>query len=185
MNEIKRCDWAIKTDIEREYHDHQWGKPEYDDVTLFKMLLLEGQQAGLSWVTILKKMEGMLEAYENFDPVKLAAFDEKKIATLLEDDRIIKNPLKVQAMVHNGKVYIEHFSKPGDFSRFLWAYVNHKPMMNHFEKLEEVPATTPLSEKISKDLKKLGFKFVGPTTVYAFMQSVGMVNDHLISCNFR
>ena len=185
MKEIFRCPWAVKTEIEKNYHDTQWGKPVYEDLVLFKMLLLEGQQAGLSWITILKKLEGMTLAYENFDPVKLAAFSEEKIERLFKDDRVIKNPLKVKAVIHNAKVYLQHFSNKGDFSNFLWAYVENKPIINRFEKTEEVPSLTDLSEKISKDLKKLGFKFVGPTTMYAFMQSVGMVNDHLISCSFR
>lgn len=182
---IVRCDWANKTELEKNYHDTCWGKPIHDDKELFKMLILEGKQAGLSWSTILTKMDTLCQAFENFDPKKLIKYNDEKIEKLLTNDGIIKNRLKINAVFHNAKMYFDLCIKYGSLDSFLWNYVDGETIMNQWEKIEEVPASSPLSDLISKDLKKEGFKFIGTTTIYAFMQSVGIVNDHLISCSFR
>ena len=183
--EIIRCDWANKSELEKQYHDTQWGKVVHDDNELFKMLILEGKQAGLSWSTILTKMDTLCKAFDDFIPEKLVNYDEEKIEVLLLNDGIIKNRLKVNAVVHNAKMYFKLCEKYGSLDAFLWSSVDYEPIINRWEKIEDVPASTPLSETISKQLKKEGFKFVGSTTIYAFMQSIGMVNDHLLSCSFR
>lgn len=183
--EIMRCDWANKNELEKQYHDTQWGKVVHDDNELFKMLILEGKQAGLSWATILAKMDTLCKAFDDFNPEKLVSYDEEKIEALLLNDGIIKNRLKVNAVVHNAKMYFKLCEKYGSLDAFLWSYVDNNPIINSWERIEDVPASTPLSDNISKQLKKEGFKFVGSTTIYAFMQSIGMVNDHLLSCSFR
>lgn len=183
--DLIRCDWAERSQAERHYHDTQWGRPVHDDRALFKLLLLEGQQAGLSWSTILAKMDTLCAAFDDFDPEKLAGYGEEKIESLLLDEGIIRNRQKVNAAVHNAKMYWKLREKYGSLDTFLWRYVDHTPILNRWETIGEVPASTPLSDEISRQLKKEGFKFVGSTTVYAFMQSIGMVNDHLISCSFR
>lgn len=179
-----RCPWALQDDLSRIYHDTQWGIPEYDDKKLFKMLMLEGMQAGLSWALILKKMDTLCEAFDDFDPAILITYDDAKKAALLQNDGVIKNRLKINAMVHNAHVYFKICETYGSFSNYIWGFVNGKPIVNHWKTAEEVPATTELSDKMSKDLKKQGFKFVGSTTVYAYMQACGIVNDHLTSCAF-
>ena len=183
--EIKRCDWATKNKIEQEYHDTEWGIPVHDDRQLFKMLVLEGKQAGLSWTTILAKKETLCEAFDDFDPAVLVTYDSKKKAELLQNDGIIKNRLKINAAISNAHVYYDVCEQYGSLDNYLWSFVDNKPIINSWKSTEEVPASTPLSDKLSKDLKKQGFKFVGSTTVYAFMQSVGMVNDHLDTCSFK
>jgi len=183
-NELMRCGWA-KSDLEMEYHDNVWGKPMHDDHELFKKLILDGQQAGLSWSIILKKMNGLCAAYDDFDPYLLASYDARKIDALLNDDRVIKNRAKVNAAVHNAKCYFTLCEEFGSLDAFLWRYVEGKTIMNHWKELNEVPATSPISDVISRDLKKFGFKFVGSTIVYAYMQAIGMVNDHLVYCSFR
>lgn len=185
MEEIKRCDWANKNKLEQEYHDKEWGVPVHDDRKLFKMLILEGKQAGLSWNTILSKMETLCEAFDDFDPEILITYDENKVEELLNNNGIIKNRLKVKAVIHNAKAYYKLCEEYGSLNHYLWSFVNNKPIINAWESIEQVPASTPLSDLISKDLKKRGFKFVGTTTIYAFMQGVGMVNDHLVYCAFR
>ncbi len=182
---INRCDWATKSPIEQDYHDHKWGIPVYEDRELFKMLLLEGMQAGLSWVTILKKMDTMCAAFDDFDPEKLIAYDEEKVAKLLQNEGIIRNRLKIQSASANARAYFALREEFGSLSNYLWGFVRHQPIINTWEHIREVPARTDLSDTISRDLKKRGFKFVGSTIVYAFMQAVGMVNDHLVSCDFR
>lgn len=182
---IIRCDWATQGELEQKYHDTQWGKPVHDDRELFKMLILEGKQAGLSWSTILKKMDTLCHAFDDFDPAKMAGYSKEKIEALLLDPGIIRNRLKVNAAVRNATVYFDLCEKYGSLDEFLWQYVDDEPIENQWTESSQIPATTPLSDKISKDLKNLGFKFVGSTTVYAFMQAVGMVNDHLLSCSFR
>ncbi len=182
---IIRCDWANRTELERQYHDTKWGKVVHNDNELFKMLILEGKQAGLSWALILAKMDTLCEAFDNFIPEKLVHYNEEKIESLLHNNGIIKNRLKVNAVVHNAKMYFKLCEKYGSLDGFLWSFVDNKPIINNWEKLEDVPANTALSDEISKQLKKEGFKFVGTTTIYAFMQSIGMVNDHLVSCSFR
>jgi len=182
--EIIRCDWARDNRLLQEYHDREWGLPTHDDKRLFKMLCLEGQQAGLSWLLILKKWDALREAYNDFDPQVLIGYDDKKVEELLHTDGIIKNRLKINAAIYNANVYFEICEKYGSLDNFLWSYVDQRPIVNAWTRMEQIPASTPLSDTISKDLKSLGFKFVGSTTIYAFMQSVGMVNDHLTSCAF-
>ena len=184
MKEIKRCDWACKTEIEQVYHDKVWGRPCHDERELFKMLILEGQQAGLSWLTILKKMPAMEIAYDNFDPEILANYGEEKIAELMQNPAIIRNRLKIKAAINNAKRYFELCEEGTSLDAYLWTFVDYQPIINTWASSAEVPASTPLSEKISKDLKKRGFQFVGPTIIYAYMQAIGMVNDHLVSCDF-
>lgn len=182
---IKRCAWANNNKLEQEYHDEKWGIPVFEDKELFKMLCLEGMQAGLSWVTVLNKMQGLCEAYDDFDPEVVINYDEKKEEELLQNEGIIRNRLKVKSVAINAKAYFKVCEEFGSFSNYLWGFVNHKPIINSWKSIEEVPAKTELSDRISKDLKKRGFKFVGSTIVYAFMQAVGMVNDHLLDCDFR
>lgn len=182
---IIRCDWANRTELEKQYHDTKWGKVVHNDNELFKMLILEGKQAGLSWALILSKMDTLCEAFDDFIPEKLVHYNEEKIEGLLHNNGIIKNRLKVNAVVHNAKMYFKLCEKYSSLDRFLWSYVDNKPIINNWEKLEDVPSSTALSDEISKQLKKEGFKFVGTTTIYALMQSIGMVNDHLVSCSFR
>jgi DNA-3-methyladenine glycosylase I len=182
--EITRCDWASNNSLLQEYHDREWGLPAHDDKRLFKMLCLEGQQAGLSWLLILKKWDALREAYNDFDPATLVHFDDQKVEELLHNDGIIKNRLKINSAIHNANVYFEICEKYASLDNFLWSYVDHQPIVNAWTRMDQIPASTPLSDTISKDLKTLGFKFVGSTTIYAFMQSVGMVNDHLTSCAF-
>ena len=182
MCEKSRCQWAGDLPVYIDYHDNEWGRPVHDDNRLFEMLVLEGMQAGLTWITVLKKREAFRQAFDEFDPVKVARYGDKKIQELLENKGIIRNRLKVNAAVTNAKVFLEVQKNYGSFDQFIWAYVDHIPIKNHWEKMEEIPAATPLSNRISKDLKKMGFKFVGPTIIYAFMQATGMVNDHVTDC---
>ncbi|MGC4017806.1 MAG: DNA-3-methyladenine glycosylase I [Muricomes sp.] len=184
-DEIKRCSWAVKSKLEQDYHDCEWGIPVHDDRRLFKMLILEGQQAGLSWSTILKKRDTLCEAFDNFEPAILITYNDEKIEALLHNDGIIKNRLKVNSVVNNAKAYFKVCEEFGSLDNYLWSFVDYQPIINRWTKSEEIPASTPLSDIMSKDLKKRGFKFVGTTIIYAFMQAVGMVNDHLISCAFH
>lgn len=178
----KRCDWAMGNELEQRYHDEEWGQEVHDDRKLFEMLILESMQAGLSWSTILKKRGTLTSAYDAFDYEKIAEYTQEKIDELLENPGIIRNKLKVHATINNAKVFMEIQKEYGSFDAFIWAYVDGKPIKNNWQELKEVPASTELSDKISKDLKKKGFKFLGTTTVYAFMQATGMVDDHLIYC---
>ncbi|MCL2109098.1 MAG: DNA-3-methyladenine glycosylase I [Oscillospiraceae bacterium] len=186
MSEKQRCPWAIyaggDTPIYIDYHDNEWGRSVHDDYKLFEMLILEGAQAGLSWITILKKREAYRAAFDNFDPQKVALYDELKVEQLMKNAGIIRNRLKINAAITNAKLFLEIAEKHGNFSNFIWNYVNNAPIIGHWNRIEDVPTTAPLSDKISKDLKKMGFKFVGSTIIYSFMQAVGMVNDHLSSC---
>ena len=178
-----RCPWANPNNPRYlDYHDHEWGVPTYDDRVLFELLVLEGAQAGLSWETVLNKRENYREAFDYFDVQKVAAYDEAKIATLLQNSGIIRNQLKIRSAIRNAKVFIEIQEEFGSFSTFIWGFVDHTPILNHFEHIEELPAQTPLSESLSEALKKRGMNFVGPTIMYAYMQSTGMVNDHLAGC---
>ena len=178
---IDRCSWAT-TDLYKEYHDKEWGNPVHDDDKLFEMLILEGMQAGLSWLTILKKREAFREAFDQFDCRKIACYDEAKIEELMKNEQIIRNRLKIRSAVTNAQQFIKIQEEYGSFDSFLWSYVGGKPVNNHFQSEDELPAKTPLSDKISKDLKKYGFKFVGSTIIYAYMQAVGIVNDHVKRC---
>jgi len=183
-NEIpfSRCSWAETNTTEREYHDNEWGVPVHDENKLFELLILEGKQAGLSWITILKKRETINEAFDFFDPKIIVKYDQDKIDELLSNTGIIRNKLKVNAVITNANAYLSLIDEYGSLDSFLWKYVNHEPIKNKWTKISDVPASTELSDLISKDLKKLGFKFVGSTTIYAYMQAIGMVNDHLVEC---
>ncbi len=183
--EITRCGWARREGLEQTYHDQVWGVPVHDDKALFKMLMLEGQQAGLSWSTILRKMGALCEAFDNFDPEIVALYDDAKVAALLQNPGIIRNRLKIRSAIENARAYFRLCEQYGSLDAFLWGYVGGVRVVNRWESLSQVPASTELSDRISKDLKKLGFKFVGSTIVYAFLQAVGIVNDHLTSCAFR
>jgi DNA-3-methyladenine glycosylase I len=178
----KRCDWCHGSDIYENYHDTEWGIPCHDDQRLFEFLILEGAQAGLSWITILKRREGYLQAFDLFNPEKIALYSSTKVETLMLDSRIIRNRRKIESAIKNAKSFLALQQQHGSFANYIWQFVNHKPIQNHFESMSDVPATTPESEAMSKALKKLGFSFVGPTICYAYMQSMGMVNDHLITC---
>ncbi len=177
-----RCPWCEGDSLYVAYHDGQWGVPVFDDRLLFEMLTLETFQAGLSWITILKKRENFRKALDGFDYKKIAQYSSKKVQELLSNQGIIRNQLKINALISNAKVFIETQKQLGSFSNYLWAFVDYKPMVNRFEKMSDVPIYTELAVRISKDLKKRGFRFVGPTIVYSKMQAMGMVNDHLISC---
>ena len=172
----------MKDDIYMDYHDNVWGIPEYDDIKLFEFLNLEGAQAGLSWYTVLIKKDNYRKAFSNWDPKKIAKYSDKKIQSLLSNPGIIRNKLKVNGVVTNAKLFLEMKSSGTSLSEYLWDFVDGEPIINNWKTLSEIPAQTPLSQTISKDLKKKGFKFVGPTIVYAFMQAVGMVDDHVASC---
>jgi DNA-3-methyladenine glycosylase I len=178
---IIRCAWAGDNELYQQYHDHEWGRPVHDDTRLFELLILEGMQAGLSWITILRKRENFRRAFDNFDIDKVMGYDEKKVEALLRDEGIIRNRRKIEAAIHNAHIFSEVQNEYGSFDAFLWAYVD-KSIQNAWRTVSDVPATTELSDKISKDLKKRGFKFVGSTIVYALMQSIGMVNDHTTDC---
>lgn len=176
------CDWALKSPLEKEYHDREWGVPLREDEKLFELLILESMQAGISWAVILKKREGMRAAFDGFDARKIAAYDQEKLSELLQDDRVIKNRLKLQSLPQNARAFLEIQKEYGSFSDYIWAFVNNTPQRGDWKDITEVPAKTTLSDRISAALKKRGFKFMGSTTVYAFLQSAGLVNDHVIYC---
>lgn len=185
MSEKIRCQWSLASELDKDYHDKYWGKPVYDDEILFETLVLETMQAGLSWSTILAKRETLTKAYDNFDPHIIIAYDENKVEELLQDPGIIRNRLKVKSVINNAKAYFKIKEEFDSFSDYLWNFVDHKPIINEWQDMSEVPAKTDLSDEISKDLKKRGFKFVGSTTIYAYLQAVGLVNDHVMDCEFR
>jgi len=180
MSKKFRCFGDIP--IYEDYHDNEWGRPVHDDKKLFEMLILEGAQAGLSWITVLKKREEYRKAFDGFDPKKVAIYDNNKIEELMANEGIIRNHLKINSAIINAKLFLEIVEKYGSFDKFIWGYVDYTPIVGGWSKFEEIPLTTPISDKISKDLKKMGFKFVGSTIIYSFMQAVGMVNDHLTKC---
>ena len=185
MNELlecKRCPWCLGSQLYRDYHDREWGVPVRDDRLLFEFLILEGAQAGLSWSTILQRRESYRAAFDNFDAAKIARYGAREKKRLLADPGIIRNRLKVEATVANAKAFLAVQSQFGSFSAYLWQFVNHQPLVNNWKTSSEVPAETAESNAMSRDLKKRGFRFVGPTICYAFMQAVGMVNDHLLEC---
>ncbi|MGA9636929.1 DNA-3-methyladenine glycosylase I [Flavobacterium sp.] len=182
MEDKTRCNWCLSSDLYKQYHDQEWGKPVYNDATLFEFLLLETFQAGLSWITILNKRENFRNAFDQFDYKKIATYQDPKIQELLLDTGIIRNKLKVNSAVTNAQNFIKIQEEFGSFSKYIWGFVDGKPIDNKPLTLKEVPATTPLSDAISKDLKKRGFKFVGSTVMYAFMQATGIVNDHIQGC---
>lgn len=178
---MKRCDWA-KNDLAIHYHDTEWGVPLHDDQKLFEFLILEGAQAGLSWDTILRKRENYRTAFDDFDAEKIVRYNDKKCAELLLDEGIIRNRLKIASAVRNAKCFLKVKEEFGNFDKYIWNFVGGKPFVNAWENIKQVPAATEISDKMSKDLKKRGFNFVGSTIMYAFMQATGMVNDHLVSC---
>ncbi|WP_312301500.1 DNA-3-methyladenine glycosylase I [Chryseobacterium sp.] len=180
-----RCGWCEKDDLYRKYHDEEWGRPVYDDKTIFEFLILESFQAGLSWYTILSKRENFRKAFDNFDYHKMAAYSDQKIEELMNDPGIIRNRLKILAAVTNAQKFMEVQTEFGSFSQYIWGFVDGKPLDRVPESLADVPATTEISDAISKDLKKRGFKFMGSTVVYAHMQATGMVNDHIENCFTR
>jgi DNA-3-methyladenine glycosylase I len=178
---MNRCTWA-KDEPNLTYHDKEWGRAQHDDQKLFEFLILEGAQAGLSWVTILKRRDGYRKAFSNFDVLKVSKFTQKRVEKLLQDESIIRNKLKVNSAVKNAKAFLKIQAEFDSFDKYLWGFVNHKPIKNKFKKLSDIPTSTEISEKLSKDLKKRGFSFVGPTICYALMQATGMVNDHTSNC---
>jgi len=180
---VKRCEWCEGShDLYIEYHDKEWGVPVYDDRTQFEFLVLEGAQAGLSWSTILNRREGYRRAFANFDAEVVAGYDERKVLELLQNTEIIRNQLKVRSAINNAQMFLKIAEEKGSFTDFIWSFVDGKPIINHWKTISEIPATTELSDTISKDLKKRGFKFVGSTIIYAHMQATGLVNDHEVDC---
>ena len=183
MNQnLQRCSWCLGDPLYIKYHDLEWGKPVYEDQKLFEFLILETFQAGLSWITILRKRENFREAFDNFDYLKVASFNTEKLELLMQNKGIIRNRLKIYAAMSNAQAFLEVIRQEKSFSNYIWQFVEGKPIQNQYRSMEEIPAYTPLAEKISKDLKQKGFKFVGPTVIYAHMQATGMVNDHVMSC---
>ena len=178
----KRCGWCGDDPIYVQYHDTEWGVPTYDDHSLFERLILEGAQAGLSWITLLRKREGYREAFANFDYEAIAGFSDRQLMDLRADERIIRNRLKIESARTNAIAFIETRQEFGSFSEFIWGFVNDRPIVNSWNEYDSIPASTELSERISKNLKKRGFKFVGSTIVYSFLQACGLVNDHVTSC---
>lgn len=182
MRKKERCPWCNTDPIYIEYHDHEWGVPVHDDKKLFEFLILEGAQAGLSWLTILKRRKGYKKAFANFNVKKVANFSDEKVEELLLDPGIIRNRLKVKSAVNNAKLFLQIQKEFGSFDHYCWQFVDNKTIVNKWEKISDIPATSKESDAFSKDLKKRGFKFVGSTIIYAFMQAVGMVDDHLVNC---
>ena len=182
MSEKKRCAWVNDDPLYITYHDEEWGVPSYDDEHLFEMLILEGAQAGLNWLTVLKKRENYRQAYAGFAAETMARFGAQKISRLLQDPGIIRNRLKVNAAVTNARAYLKVLGEYPSFSDYIWQFVEGEPVLNHWRTIKQVPVTTPVAETMSRDLKQRGFKFVGPTICYAYMQAVGMVNDHTQDC---
>ncbi len=179
---LKRCAWAFASQQYTDYHDNEWGVPVHDDRKLFEMLILEGVQAGLSWALILKKRAGYIQAFDGFDACKIARYDNRKVQELLANPEIVRNRLKIQATIQNARAFLQVQSDAGSFDVFLWQFVDGQPMQNAWRTMQEVPASTKESDAMSKELKRRGFTFVGSTICYAFMQSVGMVNDHIVEC---
>jgi DNA-3-methyladenine glycosylase I len=182
MQEKKRCPWCIGDATYIEYHDQEWGVPVFDDTKQFEFLVLESAQAGLSWLTILKRREGYSNQYDQFDVEQVARYNESRIRVMLQDTGIIRNRKKIESSINNAKRFIELQAKYGTFTNYLWDFVDGKQILNRFNRMEDIPPSTPLSDKISKDLKKKGFQFLGSTIVYAHLQATGLVNDHLTSC---
>jgi DNA-3-methyladenine glycosylase I len=177
-----RCAWAQKNDLMAKYHDEEWGRPLHDEQKLFEFLIMEGMQAGLSWQTILNKREAFRKAYDDFDVRKVAGYDQQKIDELMMNAGIIRNRLKIEASITNAQHFLEVVGEFGSFDQYIWGFVNNQPIVNHWKSITELPARTELSDRISADLKRRGFKFVGSTILYAHMQATGMVNDHLVHC---
>ena len=181
-NELSRCAWAGSDPLYMRYHDTEWGIPAHDDQHLFEMLVLEGAQAGLAWITILRKREGYREAFDGFDPAAVARYDRRRVARLLKNRNIVRNRLKVESTVTNARAFLQVQDEQGSFDAYIWRFIDGHPKQNRWKRLSAIPAETAASTTMSKDLKRRGFKFVGPTICYAFMQATGMVNDHLVDC---
>jgi DNA-3-methyladenine glycosylase I len=177
-----RCQWSGDDPLYQKYHDTEWGAPSYDDQTLFEFLILEGAQAGLSWITVLRKRAAYRKLFDNFEPKKIAHYSDKKLDKILLDPSIIRNRLKIYSVRQNSKAFLTLKKEESSFANYIWDFVDGKPIQNHCKTLKQVPAATPLSNKISKELKRRGFNFIGPTIIYAFMQAIGMVNDHIVGC---
>ena len=183
MNEDRvRCPWAVRTAFEQEYHDNEWGVPQHEDHKLFELLVLEGSQAGLSWVTILRKRVAYQEAFQGFLPSVVAEFDDKKIASLMENPGIIRNRQKILSAINNARAFLKIQEQCGSFDAYLWRFVDNRPVSHVWPSMSEMPASTPVSVRLSHDLKKRGFSFVGPVICYSYMQATGMVNDHITGC---
>ena len=178
-----RCSWCHNDPLYIRYHDGQWGIPCHDDRVLFEFLVLEGAQAGLSWITILKRQEGYRKAFCQFDVYQVASMTEQDVARLMQDTGIIRNRRKIESAINNAKAFINVQQEFGSFSQYLWSFVNHQPIVNCWQTMDEVPATSDISDRLSRDLKKRGFSFVGSTICYAYMQAMGLINDHLVSCS--
>jgi len=179
---MKRCEWANRGELEQSYHDKEWGVEIHDDRSLFEFLILEGAQAGLSWSTILKKREGYRKAFDHFDAQKIAGYSKNKVSLLLADSQIIRNRLKIDATIANARAFLRVQKEFGSFDKYIWQFVNGRPIRNAWKRITDIPSSTSESDAMSKDLIKRGFKFVGATICYAFMQAVGMVNDHVVDC---
>jgi len=179
---MKRCEWANRSELEQSYHDNEWGVAIHDDRSLFEFLVLEGAQAGLSWSTILRKREGYRKAFDNFDARKISQYSEKNVSRLLANSEIIRNKLKISATITNARAFLQVQEQFGSFDHYIWQFVNGRSIQNSWKKMTDIPSSTPESEAMSKDLQRRGFKFVGATICYAFMQAVGMVNDHVVGC---
>jgi DNA-3-methyladenine glycosylase I len=177
-----RCDWCGNDPLYMKYHDEEWGVPVHEDRKHFEFLVLESAQAGLSWITILRKRENYRKAYDDFDFIKVAQYDEVKVNELIQDQGIVRNKLKISASINNARMFLEIQEEFGSFDNYIWAFVDNNPLINHWETLSQVPATSELSDKVSKDLKKRGFKFLGSTIIYAHLQATGIINDHITSC---
>ena len=182
-DDLVRCPWSGQDPLYVAYHDEEWGTPEFDDRALYEKLMLDGFQAGLSWITILRKRENFRRAFDAFEPEKIARYDKRKVAALMNDVGIVRNRLKIEGAVLSARAYLQAMEKGPSFSRLLWDFLDGTPKINRFRSVSQVPAETELSRRISKELARRGFKFCGPTIVYAFMQAVGMVNDHLVKCH--
>lgn len=180
---MNRCDWVTDDPIYLDYHDYEWGVPVFDDRKLFEMLTLEGAQAGLSWITILKRRENYRRAFDSFDVHKISQYTEEKIQSLLQNDSIIRNDKKIRSVIKNAQHFIEIQKDYGSFAVYLWSFVNNKQIINYWATIQDVPTQTELSQKISKELKKKGFSFVGPVIIYSYLQAVGLINDHILSCD--
>ena len=177
-----RCSWCLSEQLYIDYHDEEWGEPVHDDQLLFEMLILEGAQAGLSWITVLRKRENYRKAFDNFNPKKIIKYKEKKIQALLQNEGIIRNKLKINSVVTNAKIFLEIQKEFGSFDHYIWKFTDYKTIVNRPKTMSQVPATSKESDAMSKDMKKRGFKFIGSTICYAFMQACGMVDDHVMSC---
>lgn len=179
---MKRCDWCGDDPLYIKYHDEEWGVPVHDDKIHFEFLVLESAQAGLSWITVLKKRENYRKAYDGFDPAKVAKYDDSKVEELLSNTGVIRNRKKIEASINNAKCFLEIQKEFGSFDRYIWGFVDNKPVKNSWGDISEVPATSELSDTVSKELRKRGFKFLGSTIIYAYLQATGLINDHLVGC---